>query len=174
IHESDPEEWWNVFTVNIKGTYLPTREFLRRNLGRPLTIINTSSILSANTIPGFSVYYGTKSLINRFTEFLHYEYQQDGVRTFAYHPGAVGTDMVAVVPEAARGIFDDSPELAGGFTLWLTTQTEKTDFLRGRFVDSNWDVNDLLARKDEIVEKGFLWTGVRGQEQGLKLGPSYW
>ncbi|KIJ32013.1 hypothetical protein M422DRAFT_266245, partial [Sphaerobolus stellatus SS14] len=64
--------------------------------------------------------------------------------------------------------------LAGGFTLWLTTQTEKTDFLRGRFVNSNWDVNDLLARKDEIVEKGLLWTSVRGQEQGTKLGPSYW
>ncbi|KIJ38720.1 hypothetical protein M422DRAFT_49887 [Sphaerobolus stellatus SS14] len=80
----------------MKGTYLPTREFLRRNLGCPLAII------SANTIPGECAYFSSKSLINRFTEFLHFEYQQDGVRTFAYHPGAVGTDLISVVPEPPR------------------------------------------------------------------------
>ncbi|KIJ34717.1 hypothetical protein M422DRAFT_51938 [Sphaerobolus stellatus SS14] len=135
IHESDPEEWWGVLEAKTKGTYLPTRKFLRRNLGRPLTILNTSSILSANTIPGYP---------NRFAEFLHFEYQQqDGAHTFAYHPA---------------------------------TQHEKTEFLRGRFVDANWDVDELLAKKGEIVEKGLLWTSVNGQleEQGLKLGPSLW
>ncbi|KIJ37744.1 hypothetical protein M422DRAFT_33625 [Sphaerobolus stellatus SS14] len=51
----------------------------------------------------------------------------------------------------------------------LVTQHEKTEFLRGRF-----DVDELLAKKGEIVEKGWLWTNVNGQEQGLKLGPSLW
>ncbi|KIJ34709.1 hypothetical protein M422DRAFT_263273 [Sphaerobolus stellatus SS14] len=96
IHESDPEEWWGVLEAKTKGTYLPTRDFLRRNLGRPLTILNTSSILSANTIPGYS--------------------QQDGVRTFAYRPGVVGTDIVTAMLEPVRALFDDTPNLASHTT----------------------------------------------------------
>jgi hypothetical protein len=51
------------FQINMKGTYLPTREFLRRNLGRPLTVINTSSAGSTWTNPGLSSYQPGKTLI---------------------------------------------------------------------------------------------------------------
>jgi NAD(P)-dependent dehydrogenase (short-subunit alcohol dehydrogenase family) len=74
------------------GTFLPTRAVLQLALAKPerpvdLTIINTSSIGAAGTRPGFSAYQPGKSAINRFTEFIHFEYEDEGVRTFAYHPG---------------------------------------------------------------------------------------
>lgn len=50
--------------VNIKGTYLMTREFLKRNLGRTrLTVLNTSSLASMFTRPGHSSYQPGKSQI---------------------------------------------------------------------------------------------------------------
>jgi len=85
-----------------QGNILATGEFIRKNLRRPLTIPSTSSVLSATTIPGSSVYYSAKSMIvskcpnswdsylsdqNRLTEFIHIEYQGDGVSIFAYHSG---------------------------------------------------------------------------------------
>jgi len=176
IHESDPDEWWDVQTINIKGTYLPSREFLRRNLGRPeLTILNINSIACAGTRPGGSSYHCSKSQLNRFTEFLHFEYQDANVRTFTFHPGAVKTVLSKyVIPEHGHDMLGDSPELPGGFALWLATQGKKADFLRGRFISANWDVNDLLEREEEIVKKGLLFMRVLGYEQGVELRESVW
>lgn len=96
--------------VNVKGTYTVSREAIRRALSvssRPnlvsitlvasttkeiyravQTIINTSSVAAGNTRLGFSSYGSSKSAINRFTEFLHFEYEYQGIRVFAYHPGS--------------------------------------------------------------------------------------
>jgi NAD(P)-dependent dehydrogenase (short-subunit alcohol dehydrogenase family) len=92
IHESDANDWWRAYEVNMRGTFLPTRAALQLALKKPerpvnLTIINTSSRGSTGTMPGFSGYAPGKSAINRFTEFIHFEYEQEGVRAFAYHPG---------------------------------------------------------------------------------------
>lgn len=115
-----------------------------------------------NTIPGISSYESSKSAINRFTEFVHYEYEQ--VRVFAYHPGCVGsssfsslqldierlkllaphfqnrgvmTKLAGNMPKAMHHILNDEPELAGAYALWLATQPQ-ADFLRGRFSSCNW------------------------------------
>lgn len=43
IHESNIDEYWNTYEVNVKGTYMVTREFLKQGGGKG-TIINTSSV----------------------------------------------------------------------------------------------------------------------------------
>jgi NAD(P)-dependent dehydrogenase (short-subunit alcohol dehydrogenase family) len=92
IHEASTSDWWRAYEVNVMGTFLPTRQVIRIALSRPqrpinLTIINTSSIASHLTSPGGSGYQTTKSVVNRFTEFVHFEYEAEGIRAFAYHPG---------------------------------------------------------------------------------------
>lgn len=175
IHESDPEEWWRVQEVNVKGTYLITRELLRRFLGRPLTILCTTSITSTLTSPGAASYQTSKSHINRFCEFVHFEYQSKGVRVFTYHPGYVQTDLTrATLPKAWEAYLVDPPELAAGLTLWLATQVEKTEFLRGRYVSANWDVDEILERKEDIISKGLFWTRIVGQEPPVELIPWKW
>jgi NAD(P)-dependent dehydrogenase (short-subunit alcohol dehydrogenase family) len=99
IHETEPNEWWRTYEVNVRGTFLPTRAVLQHVLGKPerpvdLTIINTSSIGSQGTSPGFSSYQSSKTAINRFTEFIHFEYEEEGIRTFAYHPGQLKNLLV--------------------------------------------------------------------------------
>jgi NAD(P)-dependent dehydrogenase (short-subunit alcohol dehydrogenase family) len=96
IHEADPAEWWKTWDVNVRGTFLPSRAALQAALARPerpvkLTVINTSSAASIATFPGASAYQNSKTAVNRFTEFLHFEYEAEGVRTFAFHPGASPT-----------------------------------------------------------------------------------
>jgi hypothetical protein len=94
---------------------------------------------------------------NRFTEFLHFEYQAQNVRTFAYHPGlsfqyiaivnsystivpgSILTTLArAAIPPAIHERLNDTPELPAGFLLWLATQGDKIDFLRGRYMAANW------------------------------------
>ncbi|POY73052.1 hypothetical protein BMF94_3890 [Rhodotorula taiwanensis] len=158
-------------------------------LAGKLTVINTSSTGSMGTRPGFSCYQPqvalqnrldwhargsdqvltvacttrSKSFINRFTEFIHFE--EPDVRTFAMHPGGVMTKLARdSMPLDTHSFLTDTPELAAGFAVWLATSKE-SDFLRGRYVSATWDVTELLGKRDEILEKDLLWTRVVGQEQ---------
>ena len=45
-------------------------------------------------------------------------------------------------------------ELFGSTTVWLAGAD--ADFLRGRFVAANWDVDELLEHQNEIVDQGLL------------------
>jgi hypothetical protein len=45
-------------------------------------------------------------------------------------------------------------ELAAGLNLYLASP--RSDFLRGRYTTANWDVDELEAHKDEIIEKDML------------------
>ena len=44
----------------------------------------------------------------------------------------------------------DTPELCAGFAVWLTKGQRA--WLNGRYVSATWDVDELLAKKDEIVK----------------------
>lgn len=44
----------------------------------------------------------------------------------------------------------DTPELCGGFVVWLT-KGERA-WLGGRYVSATWDVTELEAMKEEIVQ----------------------
>lgn len=41
-------------------------------------------------------------------------------------------------------------DLCGGFLTWLTR--ERRDYLNGRYISVHWDVDELEAKKDEIVK----------------------
>jgi hypothetical protein len=55
----------------------------------------------------------------------------------------------------------DTPELVGGLGVWLAT--EKAAFLNGKYIESNWSVDDLMARKGEIVSEGKLSIVLKGE-----------
>lgn len=81
------------------------------------------------------------------------------VTSISMHPGMVATDMLR---EPFRSLFNnDSAELVGGMAVWVCQ--EKARWLSGRFVSVNWDVEDLMARKGEVVERDLLRLGMRGE-----------
>ena len=54
----------------------------------------------------------------------------------------------------------DTAELVGAVAVWLSTGDRK--FLSGRYITVNWDVEELVARKEEIVKGGKLKINLVG------------
>jgi NAD(P)-dependent dehydrogenase (short-subunit alcohol dehydrogenase family) len=95
IADSDPDEWWEVWNINLRGPYLVTRAFLPLLLkGGDKTIIATTSVGAHLTGPAGSAYQPSKLAVLRLMEFVQVEYAEQGVMAFAIHPGNVVTDIV--------------------------------------------------------------------------------
>ena len=106
IAESDPDTWWNVWAINIRGPYLVTRAFLPLMLkGGDKQIVNVSSVGAFHASPGLSAYQTSKLALLRFTEFTNAEYGEQGILAFCIHPGNIpGTDILGPrgVPEQMK------------------------------------------------------------------------
>tara|TARA_R110002003_G_scaffold1035_10_gene22127 strand:- start:7480 stop:7692 length:213 start_codon:yes stop_codon:yes gene_type:complete len=56
----------------------------------------------------------------------------------------------AWVADIKRIVLNDTPDLCGGFVVWLTAKPRT--WLAGRYVSATWDVDTLEKMKDEIVK----------------------
>ncbi|KAF2270131.1 NAD(P)-binding protein [Lojkania enalia] len=160
IADSDPDIWWRDWEVNVKGTYLCTRAYLRLLNGAAGTILNVSTSISDCVLPNMSSYATSKLAVNRFTECVQLEYGAQGVRCIAFHPGGVAsTGMGERAPKQFQGMLLDTPELAAGTALYLSTP--EAQYLDGRFVFASWDLEDVERRKEQIVGEDLLVSRVR-------------
>ncbi|KAH8671696.1 hypothetical protein BX600DRAFT_510359 [Xylariales sp. PMI_506] len=53
-----------------------------------------------------------------------------------------------------------TPALAGGVALWLTTP--EAESMNGRCLDATWDIPEMIERRDEIVNDGLLVMELKG------------
>ena len=101
-HKMTEEQWDQVLTVNLKGTFLCAQSALLRmrekGWGR---VINTSSIGSLGNI-GQANYSASKAGVIGLTRTLALEYAKFGVTVNCVAPGPVMTRMLAGVPEPIR------------------------------------------------------------------------
>ncbi|KAK9862986.1 hypothetical protein WJX84_002826 [Apatococcus fuscideae] len=136
--ETEPEEWWGTWEVNIRGSYLAaraaTQSMLQRGQGGTIILISSAGSLRAK--PGASAYQTTKLAINRLANFIHADHASQGIRAFAVHPGGVKTDLAYGMPQDMHHILVDSPYLSGAMCVWLGT--DRADFLRGRSPSECW------------------------------------
>jgi 3-oxoacyl-[acyl-carrier protein] reductase len=147
--ETEPEEWWRVFEVNVLGIYLCCRTvipgMLERERGR---IVITGS--GAAYLPGSSnsAYSASKAAVWRFGEIL--AKQLEGrIPVFIFSPGLVRTDMTTWVPDDAPWT---PPDLAPRLVRVLASG--RADALAGRYIHAEHDdIEDLIRRADEIREK---------------------
>ncbi|KAI4217778.1 MAG: hypothetical protein LQ349_009031, partial [Xanthoria aureola] len=157
ITESDPDDWWNSWQTNIYGTYLMTRLFLPLLLkGSGKTIVNITSIASQLLVRGASAYSTSKLAMLRFSEFTNLEYGAQGILAYSLHPGAIATELATdVMPKAmASAVLVDTVELAASTIVFLTQKRQ--EWLAGRYISVNWDMEELFRKKSEIVEKDLL------------------
>ncbi|MCJ1394378.1 hypothetical protein MMC18_007256 [Xylographa bjoerkii] len=155
IVDSDPDEWWKTWTVNMRGPYLVTRAFLPLMLkGGDKTIVNLSSLGAHSKRPGGSGYQMTKMAICRFTEFIVAEHGEQGVLAFAVHPGGVMTELAANMPKHMHGILVDTAEMGADTITFLTG--EKRTWLAGRYISCNWDMEEFLKMEKDIVNRDLL------------------
>lgn len=89
------DEWDDVMSVNLKGTFLCTQAFMqamiRQKYGR---IINVSSVWGISGASCEVVYSTAKGGINAFTKALAKELAPSGITVNAVAPGVVETDMM--------------------------------------------------------------------------------
>ncbi len=169
IGESDISSWWRSWEVNLKGTYYVARyaiphliESARKHSAKGLTggyMILLSSIGAQLLMPGASDYQTSKHAINRLCEFINLDHGEEGIKSFAIHPGGVPTTLAQKMPEELHSYLVDEPELAAGFIVWLCSG--KADWAKGRYLSSNWDVNELLQMKDHIINDDLLVNRLR-------------
>jgi 3-oxoacyl-[acyl-carrier protein] reductase len=87
-------EYRRQFDTNVLGTLLASREAARRIKG-PGSIINLSSVVSENPLPGSSIYSATKGAVDAITQVLSKELGQRGIRVNSIAPGPVRTEGFA-------------------------------------------------------------------------------
>ena len=145
--EVEPDEWWNVFEVNVLGVYLCCRAvipgMIERGRGR---IVITGS--GAAYLPGSAgtAYSSTKAAVWRFGNVLAEQLEAHGIPVFVISPGLVRTEMTKRAPDDAPWT---PPELAPRLVRELASG--KADALSGRYIHAEHDdVDDLVRRAEEI------------------------
>jgi NAD(P)-dependent dehydrogenase (short-subunit alcohol dehydrogenase family) len=167
--EQVPDRWWQVFEVNVLGTFLCCRAALphmrSRGHGRIVNISSNAAFFplqgAADTRIG-SAYMASKAAVIRFSEALAAEARPDGVQVFAISPGTVKSDMTARIFKAE---WDDEalwspPELTADLIEFLDTGA--LDALSGRYIHAaNDDWRAFPARIAAILEADGLSLRVR-------------
>ncbi|RFU72949.1 oxidoreductase, short chain dehydrogenase reductase family [Trichoderma arundinaceum] len=84
--------------------------------------------------------------------------ENPAVHVVSLQPGIINTELGG--EEKPSYVAPDTTDLPGQFCVWLLTPEAR--FLKNKFVWANWDVEELVARKDEIVGTRALTWGVEG------------
>jgi 3-oxoacyl-[acyl-carrier protein] reductase len=137
------DDFWRTFEVNVLGVHQSCEAALAAGCSR---IVITGS--GAAYLPGSSntSYTSSKAAVCRYGETLN---NSIDVPVFVISPGLVKTEMTSWAPEDSPWT---PPELAPELVRKLATG--RYDALAGRYIHAEHDdVDDLLARADEIREQ---------------------
>ncbi|KIW29746.1 uncharacterized protein PV07_05535 [Cladophialophora immunda] len=168
IATCDIEKWWdNDLTTNIRGSLLLTKYFLNqpttpKDKSVKRKIVYVSSGISYIVNPGQSAYSFSKLIINQLAAYAHAESNEETqVQAVAVHPGIFVTD---ILEDIYRYYAVDTNELAGGVINWAAS--DEAQFMSGRYTTANWDITEILERKQEILDRNLLTTKLGGVEDG--------
>jgi 3-oxoacyl-[acyl-carrier protein] reductase len=159
--EQDPDEWWQVQEVNVRGAYLCSHAALgymtQQGSGR---IIDIGSLIGATPNPLSSAYAVSKTSLLRLSSCLAAAAKDFGVSIFTVSPGLVATDMTN------QPKFSDIPKeqwtpIEKCEAVVLALAAGKADKLTGRFIHAGrHDLEDLIANANQIIEDDMLTLGI--------------
>ena len=150
--QTDPDQWWYEFEVNVRGVYTTMRNVLpamvHRGSGR---VVVMSSGLGRAPSPWSSAYGATKAALTHLVSSVAAELAGSGVSVFAISPGMVRTDMtdwpeelLAHRPDLAS--MPDSAYLPASRAADLVADlaSGRLDALSGQFIHVRADREALL------------------------------
>jgi len=162
----DLKNWWTGFEINVLGTANVTQKFLQALApGKQAVVLNVSSMAAHMRFPliGWSGYNSSKTAGARLFE--NFRFEHPDVRFINIHPGNIESDgFTKSGASAPPGGMTDG-KLAGQFFAWAAT--DEAEFLTGRFVWAEWDIDELKAKKDEILDKDLLLITIDGFDKGF-------
>lgn len=120
-HQMTPEQWNEIMSVNLSGTFYVNRYALPHLLKNKASyIVNTSSCASTQPHPWLAAYAATKGGILSFTRSLSLEYSLQGVRANCILPGGIDTPLARsfTIPEGGNPVLLSSM-LRFGKAAWI-------------------------------------------------------
>ena len=161
--EHDPDRWWYVIGVNVRGPYLLSRAVLpgmiERRRGRIVNVLGSSSYLAS---PYNSAYTTSKAALYSLTRSLAAATEEYGIAVFNYGPGLVRTELTEYMagPEMPRPAAEVmaaaletdlriEPEVSAEGVVYIASG--KADAAIGRYLDVRWGIAEMVAR---VVESG--------------------
>jgi NAD(P)-dependent dehydrogenase (short-subunit alcohol dehydrogenase family) len=146
----EPDDWWNVFEINVLGVFLCCRTVLpgmiQRGDGRIVVTASGAAYLPGGRAP--TSYAASKAAVTRFGETLARELEPYGIPVFPISPGLVQTEQTRTFPDDTPWT---PPELAPRLVRALASG--RADELSGRYIHAEHDdIEDMIRRADEIVE----------------------
>jgi NAD(P)-dependent dehydrogenase (short-subunit alcohol dehydrogenase family) len=169
----DPSVWLDGITTTLSINVNVTSAFLQHCSEDGVIIETSSSASHMDIAAGLSSYTVAKFATARFFQCVQFEHPS--LRVYSVQPGAVLTDMnrQAGYKEQKEGegfqwegkgaallAKHDHESLPADFFVWLASA--EAEFLKGRFLWANWDVEELKQRKEEIIKGRFLRMGLVG------------
>ncbi|KAB2099501.1 hypothetical protein AG0111_0g12363 [Alternaria gaisen] len=150
IAQADTEEWFRGMTTNVKGTPNLTKSFLQYAAEKPTFVHVSTGGCHIEPMPANSGYAVSKMAAARLMEYFAFE--NPHVRVHNIHPGVVQTEMFQKSSELV--------ELPASVAVWIVSP--EAEFLKGKFVWSNWDVEELKAKKEQLKSSQDLTLGLLG------------
>ncbi|TGO68975.1 hypothetical protein BOTNAR_0017g00390 [Botryotinia narcissicola] len=165
VTEGDSSWFQGNFDINMIGTYncahylIPLLLESENGAKGFIQIGSLAASLTDGPIANTG-YCVSKFAQSRLLEMVGSQFGEEGLVAVTVHPGAVATPMAAGnTPEVFLPYLVDSVDLCGGFCVWLSKNIKDLKWMNGRFLDARWDIDELLKRKEDVVEKDLLkWT----------------
>jgi NAD(P)-dependent dehydrogenase (short-subunit alcohol dehydrogenase family) len=161
IVDIDPKQWWLDVETSVQGSLLTTHAVLpgmiARQRGRIINVASRQGIVPFALASSYTV---AKTAIIRFTEVLSLEVRDQGISTFAIHPGTVPTSLIPQMNSGSsrfqhlpESFLDkswqsaiDTPELGANLITFLATG--KADVLSGCYINAHDDLLALMANAE--------------------------
>lgn len=141
LHETPPEEFDRVISVDLRGVYLASYYFIPHMLKKKQGfIINMSSVSGTHADYSMAAYNAAKGGVTNLTRAMAIDYADKGIRVNAVCPGAVRTEMLEYtfrkIPQAERvnreayptHTFAESEEIA---EVVMFLASNKANFING-------------------------------------------
>src|SRR5918911_2473061 len=150
--DEQPDAWWHVFEVNVRGAFLCCRAASPRMLdnggGRIVNVASGAAYLPTTGMAS-TAYGPSKAALHRFSELLARQLAPRGVFVFSISPGLVKTEMTE------DNFSDDAPwtppECAPRLVRALASG--RFDRLNGRYLHAEHDPpEELQTRIDAVLE----------------------
>lgn len=175
VWECDPDRWFRDVRTNLYGSFLVTRSLVKsmvdRESGYVINIVSSGGV--GDPHPFSTSYACSKTGLMRLTEGLAAETREHGVKVFAVGPPAIRSEMTRFIAFGQEGkrwrpgfdrIFEEesdvaSPAIVGDLILRLIGG--EADALTGRYLEPHRDLDALLSRVEEVIEKDLHTLRIR-------------
>ncbi|KUJ15934.1 putative oxidoreductase [Mollisia scopiformis] len=158
VQDVDSDKFLEAVHLNLKGSLNVAKAFLHYASTNAVVIEINSAAAHFNLADRFACYSTAKLAVYRLWDSLAFGHPELSV--FHVQPGVVDTDMNRESGGIKAVGFEDNVSLPASFSVWLASP--EAQFLKGKFLYANWDVDELKARAKELESTTLLNIGVGG------------